>query len=245
MPIDVLNMMPLLLLLADSVEDLIIANITFFQKEHFGELTQMFLPKLKKCALEKVEIYHWLPSFTITQPPPIDNVPYSLEALKFKNFSADSLLPYFAGCTQLKSFEHDRSECPAQSLVNFLAQQSHLKKLAFKCSDFNIWSVFTCSHLEELTTSYRKDSDDNEAASISEFLKKQVTLKKLDIKFFNLPPRRLLKAICDAPKLEDLHIQVCSESASNNETLRGGGLQNNTVKKLKIKDNSGAVGKSS
>lgn len=95
---------------------------------------------------------------------------HSLEALKLRKISG-KVLPFFLGCSQLKSFELVASvqlADDADYFYDFLANQVCLKKLNYHGTSL-AWNRLTCIQLKELDLHACCD-DDVEAAT--EFLKK-------------------------------------------------------------------------
>lgn len=110
-----------------------------------------------------------------------------------------------------------------------------LEALKLMKTDNKILRFFaSCTLLGELTTSFRGELD---GVTIARFLKLP-HLKKLNMEISGSLPRYLMKAICNAPQLEDLQILVhwgCQVDPYEEEDPPQP-LVNYTVKKLKLED---------
>lgn len=227
----------LLDLLRDVVEDIFIGNVVL-EKYQLRDVIQMLLPRLKTCTLDNIRYATF--SDNIETFSYDSTAAHRLETLKLEN-SAGEIVELFESCKQLKSFEFKRfRESPQdlRALNGFLAGQAHLRKLTFAVRIVE-WNSFTCFQLEELTTSYSAGYDASSSA-ISEFLKKLENLKTLKLKLYHCLPRRVMRAICNAPKLQNLDIQIWRGWDIQGNSLEG--LANDTVKKLHIEDGSNVAG---
>lgn len=217
------NFFSLLLWLRESVEDLVIED-TILEKNQFREMIQIFLPKLKTCTIDRVYIrYNVTTDNAGTYSNGGKNHP--LEALKLKKTDY-KIMRFFVGCNRLKTFDDGKCGGLQPDLDDQAQQQSQLisRKLD--------WNRLNCFQLEELTTSF--GAENYEGASISMFLDKLPRLKKLDIKISGYClPLHFMRAICNAPKLEDLQIQAPCGCQVYDEPPHQ--LVNYTVKKLRLK----------
>lgn len=227
----------LLNLLRNSVEDLFIEDVVV-EKHQLRDVIQMLLPRLRTCTLDNIRYVTFSDNIgTFSHDSTVD---HSLENLKLDN-SAGEIVELFENCKQLKAFEFRRFRESSQDLEvlnGFLAGQAHLRKLTFAVRTVE-WNSFTCYQLEELTTSYTAGYDISSSA-ISDFLKKLPNLKTLRIQLYHCLPRRIMRAICDAPKLQNLDIEIWRGWAIQANLLEG--LVNDTVKKLQIEDGSNVAG---
>lgn len=227
----------LLDLLKNSVEDLFIEDVVL-EKYQLCNIIHMLLPRLKTCTLNNIRYANF--SENIETFSYEGTAAHRLEALKLEN-SAGEIVELFESCSELKTFEFKRFRESPKDLValnGFLAGQAHLRKLTFAVRIVE-WNSFTCFQLEELTTSYSAGYDMSSSA-ISEFLKKLPNLKTLRLKLYHCLPRRIMRAICNAPKLQNLDIQIWRGWDIQGNSLEG--LANDTVKKLRIEDGSTVAG---
>lgn len=233
------KLLPLLELLKVSVDDLVIGSLTAEAYESYA-IIPTFLPKLKKCTLNGIafDIESASSFFDDISHQSSNNHP--LEALRAVDVPC-GVFKFFEGCKELKSFHYETDEMDGYiidtSAVNeFLAPQTRLEKLIFKCDGLD-WERLTCFQLNELAARYYDSLEDEIAAST--FLGRLSNLTKLNITIWDWPSRRLLEAICKVPKLDKLEIRLSRDENDYEEPLEG--LVNHTVKKLKIIDGIGVT----
>lgn len=220
----------LMKLLRDSVEDLIIENCEIGEAE-FGLLVLQFLRNVKKFALKEV-----FTRFTSGGCFCLRKISLPLATLKVEDSCAE-IFKYFACCKKIESFEFHQG-MNFVMLNGFLAQQTQLRQLIFNRTrhDLDQWA---CFQLEELTLTCDVEGIDpyDDAMFVPKFLTKLPNLKKLYLDICGyVAPRQTLEAICNAPKLDHLTLNILEgifdEGAHDDQEE----LANYTVKKLRIYD---------
>lgn len=235
--------------LSNSVEDLVIESCCFIEKYQFQLLIQMFLGKMTKCRIYGTRIQHGDNVISWKS-----NIDYPLQDLSIEHgANADpstDFLKFFDGCTQLQSFKTDIPRKYVEPgdqdrLPTFLARQTHLKKLSFDPTDYDLHRM-SFPQLEELTLSHTKafaDDDINkmtDAIQVSTFLKTLPNLKTFDLQVAHELSPLIMEAVCNAPKLENLRIQITDDYCCCYPECKGR-FQNHTVKKLRIEDDLGVI----
>lgn len=187
-------------------------------------LLQKFLPKLKTCVINKVNIANDDVEAYNDEFFALGNDDCPLETLKV-DCAACGVYKFLAGCQQLKSMEcrHNQriTRVKLAPLSSFLNRQSELKKLDFVKTGLDL-SHMTCFQLEELTLRHQEESwvkprvkdvisPHDESIEVAKFLEKLPNLMTLDIEILGFDCRRLMEAICNAPLLENLSVRWIHE----------------------------------